>query len=141
MPRVHTEMHLIVEADSESEDGMHFFLMPEENKYYIGSYQINLGKVPTTYTRPDELSDNDIRKAAIRTLKDRQKENTAKTYKDNQTLQGRIDKLLLLTYNVDSGATEVKPESAFIIEECDDEGCLHYGTKHSHLDDDDGVPF
>jgi len=89
--------YLFAESDIKSPTGMSFFLVPQRYEYYPGDECIKLGEVEVTYLYPMKLSEEELRKKAIETLKDKQQRVMAEAFKRTQALEIKINQLLLLT--------------------------------------------
>lgn len=89
---------IFVEGDSNSDDGMNFFLVPARYEYYPDDEAVKLEEIEIEYSLSGELTKNDIRLRAIKTLQDKQNRAIADAEKSRIALQGKIDKLILLEY-------------------------------------------
>lgn len=99
MPIQKQKMYLYAESDTEAESGIKLSLIPKRFTYYMGDEAVQLEEVVVRYNLSAKLDANTLRKKAIKTLQDRQKEVIAQAYQREQELQGNIDSLLLLTHD------------------------------------------
>ena len=99
MPTQRVKMFLYAESSKEEESGIELSLIPKRFKYYMGDEAVELEEVTVRYNRPSKLDEDILRKKAIETLQSKQKAVIAEAYRREQELQGKIDKLLLLTHD------------------------------------------
>lgn len=92
------EMLLYVEADAEQESGIRFYLVSSLHQFYMGDESVKLCNVIVEYEHPNSLNEEQIRTAAIQTLKEKQERIIASAQLKKVELQKKIDKLLLITY-------------------------------------------
>ena len=93
------KMFLYAESSKEEESGIELSLIPKRFKYYMGDEAVELEEVTVRYNRPPKLDEDTLRKKAIETLQSKQKAVIAEAYRREHELQGKIDKLLLLTHD------------------------------------------
>lgn len=96
-------MYLFAESDQDSDSGMKISAVPSCWEFFMSEDAIKVGEVKVTYDLPPDLTADKLRKMAIETLKEKKQNVIATAYKEEQRLQGKIDKLLLLTHQ---GETE-----------------------------------
>ena len=92
-------LYAVNDSDPDSESGMLLKLIDEEHKFLMRDEEINIGLVTCTFIKPEGLTEESLRRMAVETLREKQKKLQADAYRAEQILQGKIDKLLLLTHD------------------------------------------
>jgi len=111
-------MLLVVEANSENESGVSFFLANTRHEWWLDDEAVKVSTVKITYEYPDSLSEDEFRVMAIKTLRDKQDRVIAEAQLTKVDLQNKIDKLLMLTHQ--PAASELEPAPDVITDETRD---------------------
>lgn len=122
-------MALVVNADANEESGMRFYLWPTSNLWLIPDDDVKLAEVEVCYSMPDNMTPEDIRRAAVETLKEKQKHAYAKAEERVNRLQERINKLQMLTYQPAADAEPINTKEERIYD--------HDRTGFRYCDPDD----
>ena len=96
-------MQLFAESDSnpDNERGMTLTPIADCHAFLMDDDAIDLGAVTVTFLAPENIDANTLRKRAIETLLKKQERVRAEAYKVHIELQAKIDKLMLLTHEVE----------------------------------------
>ena len=86
--------------DNEQERGFSLLLMPPEKSWYMGNDDVDLGEVEVLFSPPEEMTEQQMRLKAIKTLEAKQKRLIAEAQNEVTKLQSRIDGMKLLTHVV-----------------------------------------
>ncbi len=94
-------MSLFAESDTDPKNERGFTLTPIAgcHTFLMDDDAIDLGAITVTFRTPNNIDANLLRKRAIETLKKKQERVKAEAYQVHLELQGKIDKLRLLTAN------------------------------------------
>lgn len=116
-------LNLWVIADPTEEEGFRYMLT--DKSHYMYSDEIFIDEVIVDFNPPENLSEDDLRKKAIQTLKDQQQKILADAQMRSNKLQEKIDKMLLLTHVSDidvplPGPKNPVPPKPEIIDPLDD---------------------
>lgn len=96
-------LKLYMRPDSDEEDGFVYFVTDPAYGYsWTQDHDINIGDVDVSFNVPNDLTEDELRRKAIDTLKDKQDAIRAKAFRDIEALQNRIDEMLLLTHQSES---------------------------------------
>ncbi len=95
-------MSLFAKSDTDPKNERGFTLTPIAgcHTFFMDDDAIDLGAITVTFRAPNNINAKLLRERAIETLKKKQEQVKAEAYQVHLELQGKIDKLFLITYQV-----------------------------------------
>lgn len=85
-----------IKPDVDAESGFTHTLVPEWARWMASDDWVKLDDIEVTYEVPGNLSQTDLRRLAVKTLKEKQERIIAEAVVNKGKLQVRIDELLLI---------------------------------------------
>lgn len=93
-----TDMLLYVKAEANEPSGMQYYLIHPTHQWYMGDESVKVKKIQIEYEQPDTLDEEQLRAAAIQTLREKQDRVIAEAQLTKVKLQEKIDQLMLITH-------------------------------------------
>ncbi len=103
------KVFIYIESNKDAPAGFSFYLVPERWKYYPSADDVRVGETEVSYSPPANLTTEEIRGMAIKTLQDRQTQVVAEAQKKKMQLQKKIDSMVMLPF-IPASATVIEPD-------------------------------